>query len=146
MTPPVRVVLDTNVVISALVLLGGWPWLRQLWESGQVIPLATQQTIDELERVLSYRKFPLDPAEQRDVLTAYLLRCEVVTVSTAPAVPSVHDIDDRRFLELAIVGEADALVTGDRHLLELAPEFAVPILTPRQFRERLRERPTSVQP
>lgn len=146
MIPPVRVVHDTNVVISALVLPGDWSWFRQLWESGQVIPLASQQTIDELERVLSYRKFALEPAEQRDVLTAYSLRCEVVTVSTAPAVPSVHDIDDRRFLELAIVGEADALVTGDRHLLELAPEFAVPILTPRQFRERLRERPTSVQP
>lgn len=147
MKTPVRVVHDTSVLISALVLSASdWSWLRQLWKSGHVIPLTSPQTIDELERVLSYRKFALEPAEQREVLAAYSLRCEIVVVSNAPEVPSVRDVDDRPFLELAFAGEADALVASDHHLLELAPKFSVPILTPRQFREWLRERPTSVQP
>lgn len=147
MRTPVRVVHDTNLLISALVLSAdNWSWLRQLWTSGQVIPLTSQQATDEFKQVLSYRKFALDPAAQRELLTEYSLSCEVVEVSTAPAVPSVRDVDDRPFLELAVVGKADALVTGDRHLLEVAPRFSVPILTPGQFREWLGEKPRSVQP
>lgn len=142
MNTPVRVVHDTNVLVSALVFAKQSLWLRRLWQSGRVIPLTSQQTTNELERVLSYPKFALEPADQKELLTEYSLYCEALEVPSAPATPSVRDIDDRPFLELAIVGQADALVTGDRHLLEVAPNprFSVPILTPPQFREWLRKR------
>lgn len=141
MNTPVRVVHDTNVLVPALVLSADrWVWLRQLWHSGRVIPLASQQTMDELKRVLSYTRFALNPADRRELLAAYLVYSEAVEVSNAPVTPSVCDDTDRPFLELALVGRADALVTGDRHLLEVAPKFSVPILAPPQFRERLRER------
>lgn len=140
MNTPARVVHDTNVLVSALAVFANQPsWLRRLWQNGRVIPLTSQQTTDELERVLSYPKFALEPTDQRELLTEYSLYCEAVEVLSAPATPSVRDIDDRRFLELAIVGRADALVTSDHHLLEVAPRFSIPILTPPQFRERLQE-------
>jgi len=141
MNRPVRVVHDTNVLVSALMLSPDrWSWLRQSWQSGQVIPLASQQTTNELKRVLLHQKFALEPADRRELLAAYSVYSEAVEVSNAPATPSVRDDSDRPFLELALVGRADVLVTGDRHLLEVAPRFSVPILTPPQFRERLRER------
>lgn len=140
MNRPVRVVHDTNVLVSALVLPTDRFRLWQFWQSGRVIPLASQQTTDELRRVLSYKKFALEPADQRELLAAYSVYSEAVKVSNAPATPSIRDDTDRPFLELALVGRADALVTGDCHLLEVAPRFPVPILTPRQFREQLRER------
>lgn len=138
MNTPVRVVHDTNVLVSALVLSAD-RWVRQLWHSGRVIPLASQQTTDELKRVLSYKKFALKLADQRELLAAYLVYSEAVEVLNAPVTPSVRDDTDRPFLELALVGRADALVTGDRDLLEVAPRFSVPILTPRQLLEWLRE-------
>ena len=51
--------------------------------------------------------------------------------------PNPRDPNDRPFLELAIAGNADALVTGDNDLLALAPDFPVPIITPRELMERL---------
>lgn len=141
MNTPVRIVHDTNVLVSALVLSPDRGFrLRQLWQSGRVIPLASRQTTDELVRVLSYKKFALEPSEQRELLIEYSEYWEAVEVSNAPATPNVRDVGDRPFLELALAGRADALVTGDRDLLDLVLAFSVVILTPRQFREWLRRR------
>lgn len=141
MNTPVRVVHDTNVLVSALLgSANQWSWLRSRWQSGRVIPLVSRQTTDELVRVLSYKKFALRHADQQELLASCSVYWEAVEISNAPATPNVRDDTDQPFLELALVGRADALVTGDRHLLEVAPRFSVPILTPRQFRKRLRER------
>ena len=53
------------------------------------------------------------------------------------AVPQPRDPNDRPFLELALAGHADALVTGDNDLLVLADEFSIPIITPRELKELL---------
>ena len=74
--------------------------------------------------------------------TCWLTIChggEPVTVSEPPRVPECRDPFDQPFLELALLGEADALVTGDQDLLALAPEFPVPIVTARAIRRRLAE-------
>lgn len=63
----------------------------------------------------------------------------MVTITEPPDVPECRDPRDRMFLELAVVGQADALVTGDGDLLTLAPVFAVPIITPTTLRSRLQE-------
>ena len=133
-----RLALDTNVLVSALLFsAGSLSWLRHAWQSETIIPLASQATTLELIRVLSYPKFRLTDHEREDLLADYLPWCETVIVSEPPAVPHCRDPFDRPFLELALVGRADALVTGDEDLLALAPEFPVPILTPRATRHRL---------
>ena len=75
---------------------------------------------------------------ERSLLADYLPWCETVSVSAPPAVPECRDPFDRPFLELALVGQADALVTGDKDLLAPAPVFSVPILTPHELKERMR--------
>ncbi len=131
-----RWVLDTNVLLSALLFpAGSLSWLRHAWQSGTIIPLAGQTTALELLRVLSYPKFQLTDQEREDLLADYLPWCETVTVSKPPAVPHCRDPFDRPFLELALAGRADALLTGDGDLLALAPEFPVPILTPAAARQ-----------
>ena len=136
--PPPRLVLDTNVLLSALLFpLGRLSWLRQAWQSKAVLPLASRDTTAELIRVLLYPKFRLNEDEREDVLADYLPWCETVTVSGPLAVADCRDPFDRPFLELALSGKADALVTGDDDLLSLAPVFSVPILTPNALRDRL---------
>ena len=129
--PAPRLVLDTNVFVSALLFSAGpTSWLREAWQSLAVVPLASHDTTSELIRVLHYPKFHLTADEREDLLAEYLPWCEAVTVSNPPAVPECRDPLDRPFLELALASGADALVTGDTDLLVLAPAFPMPVQTP----------------
>jgi uncharacterized protein len=84
---------------------------------------------------LGYPKFRLSAVEQMVLLHDYLPFCELVTIpEPPPVVPDCRDLNDRPFLWLAIVGQAEYLVTGDRDLSVLADEFAVPIVTAAVFR------------
>ncbi|MYK16378.1 MAG: putative toxin-antitoxin system toxin component, PIN family [Rhodospirillaceae bacterium] len=138
MTPP-RLVLDTNVLVSALLFHSGrLSWLRGAWNSGRIRPLAGRETTAELIRVLGYPTFGLSDADRQDILEDYLPFCETVTVpDPPPAVPECRDPFDRLFLELALAGNADALVTGDADLQALADVFTVPILTPAGLKRQL---------
>lgn len=136
---PSRLVLDTNVVLSALVFRSGAVvWLRAAWQAGSVRPLVSHDTASELLRVLAYPKFDLSADEREDLLADYLPWCETVEIPAAPpAVPRCRDPLDRPFLELALIGGADALVTGDRDLLALKAAFPVSIITVAELKERL---------
>ena len=135
MTRP-RVVLDTNVVLSALLFAGGTASrLRSGWQSGRFAPLASQTTADELVRALGYPKFRLSAAEREDLLADYLPCVQVVRIpDPPPAVPRCRDPADLPFLQLAVAGKARALVTGDQDLLAVAGTFgACPILGMGEF-------------
>ena len=82
-------------------------------------------------------KFRLNEAERDELLGEYLPWCETVVVDWPVDVPDGRDPDDRMFLELAVSASADALVTGDSDLLELAPTLDMPVLTPGAFRAQL---------
>ena len=80
MTSP-RLVLDTNVLMSALVFqTSGAAWMRSAWQSYAIVPLVNRETVTELLRVLGYPKFALTEDEIQDLLTGYLPWCETVTV------------------------------------------------------------------
>jgi putative PIN family toxin of toxin-antitoxin system len=125
MSASVRVVLDTNVVLSALVFRGGAAGLvRQAWQRGLVLPLASTATVQELMRVLAYPKFRLSPVEQDELLADYLPYAETVRIpQPPPTVPNCRDVLDVPFMHLAVTGQAQVLVTGDRDLLAIAAEF-----------------------
>lgn len=135
MKGPPAVVLDTNVVVSALVFSQGRiARLRSAWQRERFRPLASALTTRELLRVLAYPRFRLSAQERVDLLSDYLPWCRAVSMpSRPPKVPDCPDPDDTPFLQLALVGKASALVTGDKALLALAPRFACPILRPDAF-------------
>lgn len=137
--PALRVVLDTNVLVSALVFASdALSRLRPAWQSRTLFPLASPDTVAELERVLRYSKFNLAPERIRLLLDDYLPWCEMTAMpALPPAVPYCPDPGDRPFLELARYAAADALVTGDSDLLALAGVFSIPIITPAALLARL---------
>lgn len=132
---PLRVVLDTNLVLSALVFAQGrLGVLRHAWQEVRFVPLVSKTTAAELMRVLAYPKFKLSADEQQELLADYLPWCEVVHIPNPPPdTPECRDADDQPFLLLAIAGQADALVTGDMDLLSLAGQIACPIVTADAF-------------
>ena len=135
---PVRTVLDTNVLVSALLFPKGTAaWLRDAWRTGAILPLASRETVSELVRVLCYPKFRLNEEEREELLADYLPYCDSVHVGEPPPVPECRDPFDRIFLEVAHAGRGEALVTGHEDLLALASGFPAAILTARAFARRL---------
>jgi uncharacterized protein len=134
MTAP-RVVLDTNVVLSALVFgKGPTAQLRAAWQRGDFLPLASTATAHELVRVLAYPKFHLDALAQQELLADCLPYALVVTIpEPPPKVPACRDKFDLPFLHLAEAGKADALVSGDAGLLALAGKVRFAIVPPEVF-------------
>jgi uncharacterized protein len=131
MTRPPRVVLDTNIVLSALVFTHGRAVvLREAWQGGRCEPLVSKATVGELIRVLGYPKFRLDAEEQRELLGDYLPWCRTAAIpAKPPRTPPCRDPFDLPFLQLAVVGKADFLVTGDQDLLGIEGKLPCPIVT-----------------
>jgi uncharacterized protein len=131
----VRVVADTNVFISAL-MFGGLP--------GSFLDLALLQSfllvtspalLDELDEKLRL-KFGLSPNDA-DLVRARLQSSAVVVKPIVILEVIKDDPDDDRVLECALAGEANYIVSGDRHLLQLSSYEGIPILTVRQFMDAI---------
>ena len=131
-----RVVLDTNVVLSALLATQGrLARLRLAWQQAIFHPLVSKATAAEFMRALTYPRFKLTAEEQRELLADYLPYCtSVVMPAKPPRTPPCRDPFDVPFLQLAVVGKADYLVTGDKDLLSLTGRIRCPIVTAAELR------------
>jgi len=131
-----RVVFDTNVVLSALVFQAGdLAWLRGHWAGSHVRALASAESVGELIRVLAYPKFKLAPAQIQELLADYLPHVEVVRAAAAKAA-RCRDPEDQKFVDLALAAKADVLVTGDRDLLAMRGAVPFAIETPADYHRR----------
>lgn len=132
---PPRVVIDTNVVLSALVFGGSrLDTLRVAWQNGQCVPLICAATTKELIRVLAYPKFKLSVEDQHELLADYLPYCTTVNLpETLPESVQCRDEHDLPFLHLALIGKAKYLISGDADLLTLAASFRCSIVTAEEF-------------
>ena len=134
-----RVVLDTNVVLSTLVFAHGrLAAVRNAGHEGVCSPLVSRATVAELVRTLAYPKFRLAPEEQRELLADYLPYCTAVRMpAKPPKTPACRDPGDVPFLQLALAGKAEHLVSGDRDLLALANRFTCAIMKPEAWLQTL---------
>jgi putative PIN family toxin of toxin-antitoxin system len=132
-----RVVIDTNVVISAL-LFGGEPAeLIPLWKSGRIKPLASNEIVDEYLRVLTYPKFGLTPEEINFVFYQEIVpHFEIVRAKPGRVIVG-DDPSDDKFIRCAQAGRAKTIISGDRHLLRLKSFGSIEILTPARFLKEL---------
>jgi len=128
-----RVVVDTNALVSRLLLPDSTAAraVRRAVDTCEV--LACDDTLDELANVLSRSKF--DPyvslAERREFLA--LFTRVAIWVPIVHTVRACRDSRDDKFLELALNGEAQAIISGDADLLSLHPFRDIAILTPTDF-------------
>jgi putative PIN family toxin of toxin-antitoxin system len=129
------VVLDTNVLVSALGF-GGSPLdavLATLDE--EVRLLASEETLDELERVMDYEHLPFTDADRMQYLA--ILRREADVVRPEGSVDVVRDHDDDKFLEVALAVDADYVVSGDDDLLAVESYRGIEIVAPAEFVARI---------
>jgi len=141
-----RVVIDTNVFVSGLLLPESTPGrIVQAWRDGQFEVVMSDPMLDEIERVLLYPKIQSRLGWTDDVISRYvgLLRFKTDVVSIdRPAVASaiakkqpVRDAGDLIVLQTFIAGAADVIVSGDKDLLTLGDGY--PVERPSEFSQRL---------
>lgn len=134
-----RVVIDTNVLVSALIAPSGTPaHVMQYVERFQLF--TSQEILQELTRVVQYprvrTRYKLDDATIADYLERLYAASTIVTVN-APVDAIRDDPDDNKFLACAVACQADYLVSGDPHLLHVGSYQSTAIITPRQFLQML---------
>lgn len=135
--PPdrVRIVVDTNVLISALLVGTSLPaHLIVLWREGRFDLLTASEQLDELMRVTRYPKIRerLSPALAGRLINE--LRDVAITVTDLPTLTACTDPDDNYLLAMASVGAADFLITGDKaDLLGMGRYEGTKIVTVRDF-------------
>ena len=132
-----RVVLDTNVLISAVLVKSGNPvQIIQMWQAGLFELLLSPATFEEIERVFTYPKIQKRLQAQPDRVPGFLelLRTNGIWVEPTVQLNAVKkDESDNRQLETAVAGKADYLITGDAHLLMLGTYAGIQIVTPAAF-------------
>src|SRR6266571_5240631 len=128
-----RVVLDTNVLISAILSPIGKPFACLRWVLENATLIVSRELLEELETRLARPKFSkyVDDSRRRTFVADLAL--SAVQVEIPGTLRVCRDPDDDKLLEVAVIGRADCLVTGDQDLLILNPFQGIPILTPAGF-------------
>lgn len=134
-----RVVIDNNVLIPPLTHASPEAnWLVALWQSKCIKPLVNDETIAELEAKLLERSPTPKPLQAqrfvRKALRQYRPWYEHIPLQDLHNAPQCRDINDQMFVDLAILGEADFLISRDNDLLSMNSSTSFEILDDAQFR------------
>lgn len=129
----IRVIFDTNVLISATLLrhsVSRQAFDQAINRSTVLSSLATLAEIMEVIRRPQFDRY-VTIAERREFLSALIRNTTLIAILASVAI--CRDPKDNKFLELAVNGQADFVVSGDNDLLVLHPFRGVKIVTPRDF-------------
>jgi putative PIN family toxin of toxin-antitoxin system len=130
-----RVVLDTNVLVSGLAYTGSVPGrIVSVWRGGGIDVALSRYILDETRRVLPrLTRLRLSPEEIRDLVDSFMFLADIVEPEAGEDV-GLRDPADRQVLGTLLASKADYLITGDKDLLALAERYS--IVTPAEFWER----------
>ena len=133
MRSSLRVVLDTNLVVSAALFPDSRPGQVLDYVIEHRVLLISEATRAELIDVLSRPRFDryLPQEDRVDMLDSLMRQAESIDITHR--ITACRDPRDDKFLELAVSGHATHIISGDQDLLALHPFRGIPILTPRSF-------------
>ena len=132
-----RVVLDTNIIISS-ALGGALVFVLEKWDEGKFTVVVTTDVVSEYFAVLNRPKFGLKQ-ETIDRIIHYIYQFSEFVVPEEQIRFIEADPKDNKFLEAAIAGKVDFIVSGDNHLLAIKEFRSIPIISGRKFLEQLEE-------
>jgi putative PIN family toxin of toxin-antitoxin system len=135
----VRIVLDTNILVSALLSPSGPPFqLLSMWESGDFELVISRQQRDEVARVLGYKHLSSRISAEQAAQLVTSLEYAAVVVGDLPSVDLSSDPADNLILASAVAGQADLVVTGDkRHLLAIGAIGDISIVSATEAVQRI---------
>ncbi len=128
-----KVVLDTNILVSALLFRGELSRVVDLWKKGKIIPVVSRETFWEFRNVLEYPKFSLTKGEIKKIIEEEVLPFFEVVEVTNKIIGICKDPDDDKFLSCAVSASADFIVSGDKDLCNLGKHKSVRIIKASDF-------------
>ena len=128
-----RVVLDANVLVSALLFTGSLSEIVELWKKGKIISVFSEETFKEFTGVLAYPKFSLAQNEIRTLIEEEIVPCFEFIKTTTTVSNVCPDPDDDKFLSCALSASADFIVSGDKALQEVGQYRKIKIITPHKL-------------
>ena len=133
-----RVVLDTNVIVSAAINATSKPaQLINHWERGTFELVLSYSVLAEYRRVLNYphirKAHNLSPQEVEDIVLEYEDDAEILVHIEVQDAVVAADPDDDIVVATAVAGNADFIVSGDRHMLDLGEYRGISIIAPAIF-------------
>lgn len=130
----VKVVLDTNVLISGIVFGGKPRKILEMVQNKELSGVISPVLVAELEEILSKKiKYPKERVLQVEKKMKKIFR----VVQPVKSIKVARDDDDNRVLEAAVEGKCEYVVTGDKDLLDLKSYRRVRILTPAEFLDEI---------
>jgi len=131
----VKVVLDTNVLISGILFSGAPSKILKAWQGGDIQFVLSSEIIDEYIRVSKILADRFSDVQISPILTLIVTHSEIIQTPPLPH-QVCEDPDDDKFLACALASESKAIVSRDKHLLKLSGYRGIVILTPRAFIEQ----------
>lgn len=132
-----KVVIDTNVMVSAFGWRGKPEEVVRLVTKGDVTNYTSFEMLAELREVVSYPKLNFPETLQAEIIETIFFESSLVHVNE-PLNVIADDPEDNKVLECAVSADADFIISGDKHLLNLKNFRGIEILTPEDFLRRKR--------
>ena len=127
-----RIVLDTNVVISGIFFTGPPYQILKAWRAGKLHLVVSEEILSEYRRVGETLALQFPTISLLPILDMLRANAEVISVKCLPE-PVCDDPDDDKFFACALAGECKLIVSGDKHLLKASGFQGIKVLKPREF-------------
>lgn len=133
----IRIVLDTNVLVSALLFSGELGQVVAKWKEGVFTPVFSRDTFDEFRKVLTYKKFSLTIQEIQAIIEDEVLPYFEIVDIQEDICGECRDPADDKFLSCAVAACVDFIVSGDKDLLDLCRFRDIPVITAAAFLKQI---------
>jgi putative PIN family toxin of toxin-antitoxin system len=130
-----KIVLDTNVLISGIFFSGPPYQILKAWQEGKIEVIASEKILTEYQRVAEElsQQFPSVDIDQ--ILELLTIHAEIVD-SRDFQVTICEDPDDNKFISCALASKSKIIVSGDKHLLKISGYEGIQVLKPREFADK----------
>ena len=130
-----RIILDTNVFISGIFFSGPPSQILKAWKNQNLQIVLSKQILDEYQRVADELSSKYSQIDITPIIELITIHGEFIDIKGID-ISICEDPDDDKFIECAIAGKCNIIVTGDIHLLKLKEYKNVKIIKPRDFIEK----------
>ena len=130
-----KVVLDTNVVVSGIFFSGPPREILRSWSRGKIQLLITPEIFEEYQRIAAELNKKYPSIEIKRILEVILVGSELIIAAPLPR-PICLDPNDDKFFDCAAAGSTFIIVSGDKHLLKASGSHGISVVTPRYFKDR----------
>ena len=127
-----KIVLDTNVLISGIFFSGSPYQILKAWREGKIKIIASEEILSEYQRVAEElsRQFPSVDIDR--ILELITIHAELVDASDFQ-VTICEDPDDNKFIACALASKSKTIVSGDKHLINITGYKGIQVVKPREF-------------